>query len=919
MSANVPDEARRRIELHVAHLLRDLDLSDHLAAEARADFIAHIEAETSVQQERGLRSDQAVDLALQRFGEAHEIRRELQAWADSNGEAAAADVTSPGPGRRRGLLYGLNAWIEDLLQDVRFAVRSIVREPGFTATVVLTIAIGIAATTTIFSVVDGILIRPLPYADAERIVAVWPTFWYSNANFEDFERDLLGQPSSSFETVAGYSPRSTRYRDDADGTKSVRGLRVTADFFEVLGPIMTLGQTFEPGANELGNEKVVVVTHGFWQRELGADPGIVGQPITLEGAPHVVIGVLASGYDLFNPDADLVLPKAFDRDHVRFRSAEMKAIGRLKSGATVARANAELDAVLAGWREEYGLGDDFGARFAAVTFHEHVVGNVRPTLLLLFGSVGLILLIASANVVNLLLTRGVARQREISVRLALGARPWRVVRQLLTESTVLAIIGGAVGLIGSAFAVNAVLSLLPDDTPRLMAIEVDGRVAGFAFVLALLTGSLVSIAPALRLLSARLRESLASGDRGATGRHHLRRLIVMTEIGLAVMLLIGAGLLVKSFWQLRQVDPGIRSSGLATFYVGAERGSIGSHDEAEVFHELVLGRLEALPGVSGATTISQAPYNLDGGVAYCRQFDAASPDAEDEHRCRWRSAGLRYFELAGTPLLEGRSFSPDDDEGSEPVAIISVATARELFPAGAIGERIATGFEDAVDGGIPWATVVGVVADVRVLGLAEQAPMLVYRPERQAGAIVEEFGFYGLEYLVRAEPVPISLEAIREAVREVDPYAVVSGFNTMNGLIDDSIGDRRAILILMTAFTMTALLLGIIGIYGITAHGVRSRSRELSIRMALGATHADVVRQVVASGMKVAVVGALGGLGLALALARWIESFLYEVASTDARVAASAVLLGLAVSMLATWIPARRAAAADPVEALTAE
>jgi len=915
MSATLPDEARRRIERYVARLLHDLDLPDHLAAEVRADFIAHIEAETSAQREQGLPSDKAVDLALRRFGEAREIRRQLRTWAASSGTAAA----DPGSGRRRSLLAGLVIRIEDLLQDVRFAARSIVREPGFTATIVLTIAIGIAATTTIFSVVDGILLRSLPYPDPDRIVAVWPTFWYSNANFEAFERDLLGQPSSSFVAVAGYSPRSARYRDDADGTKFVAGLRVTADFFEVLGPSMTLGRTFGPGANELGNEKVVVVTHGFWQRELGADAEIVGRTITLEGAPHVVIGVLAPGYDLFNPDADLVLPKAFDRDHARFRTAEMKAIGRLKPGATVAQAKAELDAVLPGWREEFGLADDFGVRFTAVPFHEHVVGNVRPTLLLLFGSVGLILLIASANVVNLLLTRGVARQREISVRLALGARPFRVVRQLLTESTVLAIIGGAIGLIGSVFAVSGVVSLLPGDTPRLMAIAVDGRVAGFSFMLALFTGSLVSIAPALRLLTARLRESLAAGGRGATGKHHLRHLIVMTEIGLAVMLLVGAGLLVKSFWQLRQVDPGISSAGLVTFYVGAETGSFESHDEAEVFHGLVLDRLETLPGVSGVTTISQAPYNLDGGVVGCRQFDAASPDAEDEHRCRWRSVGPSYFELAGTPLMEGRSFTLDDNEGSEPVAIIAVETARELFPEGAIGERIATSFESAVEGGTPWATVVGLVADVRFLGLAEQAPMLVYRPELQAGAIAEEFGFYGLEYLVRAKPVPVSLEDVREAVHGVDPYAVVSGYNTMNGLIADSIGERRAILILMTAFTATAMLLGIIGIYGITAHGVRSRSRELSIRMALGATHADVVRQVLSSGMKIATIGALGGLALALAVARWVESFLYEVASTDAWVAASAVFLGLAVSLLATWIPARRAAAADPAQALAAE
>ena len=883
MSEALPPEIRRRIERHVDELLNGLEIRNANTTEARTDFVLHLETEARAQLARGLHPRDALEHALERFGDAESIRGQLTWWASGTSLRALSGTRHGDPSwNHRNPLAAVARWGSDLLQDVRFATRSIRLQPGFTATVVLTIAIGIAATTTIFSVVDGILLRPLPYPEPNRIVAIWPTFWFSNANFEVFQKDLLGTESSSFSAVAGYSPRNAWYRDEEEGTKSISGLRVTAGFLDVLGPVMELGRTFAPDANELGNEKVTVVTHSFWQNELAGDRSIVGQTVTLDSEEHVVVGVLAADYDLLRPDADVVLPKAFDRDHITFQSAEMKGLGRLKPGATIAQARAELQAVVVGWKERYETRDDFGADFTVLPLREFVVGEVRPALLLLFGSVGLILLIASANVVNLLLTRGIARQREISVRLALGARPSRLVRQLLTESTVLALLGGGLGLMSSAVAVRGVLALLPDDTPRMAAIEIDARVAGFAVALALLTGWLVAIAPALRLATIRLRESLASGGRGTTGRSYFQRAIVAAEVGLAVMLLIGAGLLVKSFWHLSRVDAGIRSEGLVTFYVGAERGRPTSHVEASTFHRLVLERIDALRGVTRASTISQAPYNQDGGVVGCRRFDEAGPETDSDTLCRWRSVGPDYFAVAETPLLEGRFFGPDDTEGSEPVAVISSSTARTLFPSGdAIGGQVATGFESTVEEGLPWATVVGIAADVRFLGLAEQAPLLVYRPETQVGAIAERFGFFGREYMVRAEPRAAALATVRDAVRAVDSAGVVSDYTTMQRLIADSVSDRRAVLILMSAFTAAALILGTIGIYGITAHGVRGRSRELSIRIALGASDKDIVTEVLAGGFKVAALGALAGMALALALARWIQSFLYEVAGTD--------------------------------------
>lgn len=914
-------EMRQRIEGYVDELLRDLEIPDDYIADGRADFILHLETETRAQIERGLRPEEALEKALEQFGDAKRIRAQLRSWARS---ARPRSVHALGRGTAlaepHSPIASIAGWIEDLLQDVRFAARSIRLQRSFTATVVMTIAIGIAATTTIFSVVDGILLRPLPYPEPDRIMAIWPTFWFSNAIFEIFEQDLLGTESSAFSAVAGYSPRNAWFGDEDEGTRSIKGIRVTAGFFEVLGPRMELGRTFEPDANELGNEKVVVVANRFWQSEFGGDRSIVGQTITLEGEEHVVIGVLAPDYDLLRADTDVVLPKVFDRDHVRFRSAEMKVLGRWQPGTTIPPAQAGLQSIIAAWKERYGAGDDFGADFTVVSLRESVVGAVRPTLLLLFGSVGLILLIASSNVVNLLLTRGIARQREISVRLALGAKGSRIVRQLVTESTVLALLGGAIGLMGSALAVRGVVALLPHDTPRLDAIEVDARVAGFALALALVTGWLVSIVPALRLAAVRLRDSLASGGRGATGRSYVRRAIVAAEVGLAVMLLIGAGLLVKSFWHLSRVDAGIRTEGLVTFYVGAERGRLTSHAEAEVFHRSVLERIEALPGVARASTISQAPYNQDGGVVGCRRFEDAAPEADNENQCRWRSVGPNYFAVAETSLVAGRVFRHDDTEGSAPVAIISSSAARALFPAGdGIGGRVATGFESTVEDGLPWATVIGIAADVRFLGLAEQAPLLVYRPAAQTGAIADRFGFYGREYMVRGEPDAAALTTVREAVRAAAPDGVVSGYAMMQQLVANSVSDRRAILILMSTFTAAAVFLATIGIYGITAHGVRARSRELSIRVALGASDTDITTEVLAGGFKVASAGALAGLAAALIVARWIDSFLYEVAGTDPWVVVSAPVMVLAVSVAATWLPARRAAAADPVGALGTE
>lgn len=920
MPQRLPNRIRDRIERHVDGLLRGLDLPRERVDEARVDFVEHLEFETAARIARGADPEEALEAALERFGRAREVRARLASWASAVPPRAGhaprhATAADNGDG---GVLDAVMAFAGDLRRDALFALRGFAREPGFAATVALTIALGVTATTTMFSIVDGVLIRGLGYPDPDRLVAVWPTFWFSNSNFSLLERDLLESGSETFAAIAGYSPRSVHHRTD-EGTRSIPALRTTARFLDVLGPVMTAGRTFDADANQPGKDKVVVVAHGFWEQELGGNPAVVGRTIHLDGSEHTVLGVLAPGYDLIAHDAQMVLPKLFDPEHVRYRSAEMKALARLAPGATIQQADAELQAILAGWKERFDVDEDFGADFAVVPFRDFIVGDVRSTLILLFCSVTLILLIASANVVNLLLTRGIGRRREIAVRLALGARPGRVARQLLTESTLLALLGGAAGLAGSVFAVKGVVALLPEGTPRLEAIQIDARVAAFALTVALLTGWAVSIAPALRLGRMKLGGGLAAGGRGSTGRDLGRRLLVAAEIAMAVMLLIGSGLLIKSFWHLSQTDPGIRAEGLVTFYVGAERGRLQSFADARAFHALVHEHIAALPGVEGVSTISQAPYNLDGGVVGCRAYDADDPEADNENRCRWRTVGGGYFELTETRLLEGRVFGPGDAEGAEPVAVISAAAARQLFPGGALGALIATGFEGAVPEGLPWARVVGVVADVRFLGLAAESPLLVYRPSDQVGAIMEEFGFYGDEYVVRARAGAASLEAVRRAVRDADTAGLVAGYRPMRELIASSVSDRRAVLILMSAFAAAAFLLGTIGIYGITAHGVRSRSRELSIRIALGASAARVSSQVLAGGALVALGGATAGLLVALGLARFIDSFLYEVESNDPWVVASAVALALAVSVTATWLPALRAASADPRKALAAE
>lgn len=807
----------------------------------------------------------------------------------------------------------MDAWI----QDLRYAVGQLRRHAGTTSAAALTLALAVGAGTSIVSVVDTLMLRELPYPDADRLVTVWqndrregnPRADVAPGNFLDWRDRARG-----FEGLAAVEPFSLALTGEGRPVDVPTNL-VTEGFFDLLGTRPVLGRTFRPEEHRPGRDRVVLLSHALWRDRFGEDPGIVGRTLTLDGRPYEVAGVLPPELELGLPQVDedgMWSPQVVGESARSIRGdGWWNVIGRLASGTSLQRARAEMDRVATALAAEHASANA-GIGVTVVTLRENLVGAARPALLVLLAAVGLVLLVACANVANLLLARGAERERELAVRSALGAGRRRLLALLLSEAVLLALLGGAGGALLAVWGVDAVQALSPGDVPRLETVSVDLRVLGFALALTSLTAVAFGLAPALTLSRPELREGLREGASSDGIRHRrLRGGLVAAQMALALTLLVGAGLLLRSFVTLLRTDPGFRTEGVLALQVFAWDGR-PTDEERAAFFDGTLERIRALPGVTAAGAVSAAPF-LKADMAIrvpleVRGMDAAPAGEEPAAYVSHATPGV--FRAASIPLVAGRAFSDRDRPGSPPVALVNETLARREWGAGSpLGARIRLGEE----GEGREAEVVGVVGDVKHTGLDTEPRPEVFLPQAQTG-------YASMTYLVRVRGDPASrLEAVQREIWEVDPALSFYQAATLEGLVRESVAGRRFRLFLLAAFAALALVMAAVGLYGVVRHSVGRRRRELGIRLALGADRRRLVRRVVGQAMRPALVGAGVGLVAALAASRALQGLLYGIAPRDAAtlIGASAVLLGTA--LVASWLPARRASRLDPVRALREE
>ena len=880
------------------------DLDDELAfyLDMRAQELA----------ERGMAPDEARRAARAEFGDLEFTRRYCRAL-DLGGERAS---------RRR-------LWLDDLRQDVALAWRGLRRSPGYAAVALLTLALGIGAATAIFTVVDGVWLGWTgAFERPERLVMVFKTSGdelipTTPADFRDWRAR-----GRAFEGIAAYHNRGI-VLSTGDEPRQLTGAAVAPGMFELLRVRPALGRVFRADEETWGRHRVAILSHGLWRREFGASPAIVGSVLRIDGEPHEVVGVMPPGAWPGTLPVEIWVPMAFapdDRRNSR-NSHFIWSVARLADGVTLERANAELAALARALAREFPQNEGASAR--AEPLRDIMLGDVEPTMLLLAAAVGLVLLIACANVANLLLARGAARGRELAVRAALGASRGRLVRQLLTECLVLALAGGTLGLGLAALGVRAAVAALPVEMPRIheTGLALDGRVLGFTLALATGTALLFGLLPSLRAGRAALGDGLRDGARGATGGARGRRLrdgLVVAEVVLAVVLLAGAGLLLRSLVRLQQVEVGASTDDVLVAYVGRPRASTAEADRATAFYERLLERVRALPGVRAAGVTSAIP--LDGGGQSKSFWIEGRPPArklaEVAHVSgRQESAGS--LEAMGVALRRGRWFTPADDSTAPRVALISESVARRFFPNDdPIGQRISLAPPEHLwpaselppGGRFPRWTVVGVVGDVKYEGLRAEPEMLVYTPHLQRAP---EWTWGPGWLVVRASGDPASLgDAVRRAVRALDPDQPVAAMQTLGERVDAALRQPRFLVALVGAFAAAALVLGAVGLYGVIAYAVAQETPAIGVRMALGARPRDVLAMVLGRAAGLAGLGVVVGLAAALALGRVMASLLFGVGARDGVTLAGTGVVVLVVALAAALVPARRAARVDPAVAL---
>jgi putative ABC transport system permease protein len=799
-------------------------------------------------------------------------------------------------------------------QDLRHGARMLMKEPGFTLIAVLTLALGTGATTAIFSVVDGVLLRPLPYFDADRVVTLWQRNNQSGAkengaspaNFFDWQ-----SRSQAFAEMAAAEPYSLNLTG-VDEPEAFRAWLVTAGFFQILGVGASHGRTFAQEEYKAGNERVVIISYGLWQRRFGADPNLIGRTLRLNGQQYTVLGVMPPEFQ-FPTGREMWAPRiATERDKVIRGSGYLPVIGRLKPGVTLAQAQQEMDGIAAQLAREYPQAN--GERgVTVVPLPEQLTGRVRPALLVLLGAVGMLLLIACANVASLLLARAAEREREFAVRAALGAARGRLARQLLTESLLLALLGGLVGILLAGWVSSAILSLSSGDLPRAGEVRIGGRVLAFAFVVSALTALIFGLAPALRFSRPDLNRQLREGGRGATGlvRQRLRQALVVSEVALALVLLVGAGLLMRSFARLLQVTPGFstdRALALEVHIWGVAR----TPEQRAAFFEQTLDRIAALPGVRAAGAVTALPFHdsaIDPTVTFTIEGRPA-PLPGQEPTAYLTVTTADYFNAMGIPLRRGRFYNRFDRQGTAPVALISETMVRRYWAdEDPVGKKItARLFGQPIN-----CEIIGIVGDVRHTGLDSDPRPELFRPHLQSP--------YGsMTYVVRTAADSLTLlPAVKKEIWAVNKNLPFTSTATVEQLVSRTLDQRRFTLLLLGSFAALALLLAAVGLYGLISFTTRQRTHEIGVRMALGAQARDITRLVVREGLLLALPGVAIGVAGAWALTRFLSGLLFGVSATDPVTFAALSTLLLVVALLACYIPARRAAKVDPMVALRYE
>jgi putative ABC transport system permease protein len=801
------------------------------------------------------------------------------------------------------------------MNDLRFALRQLRKSPGFTLIAVITLALCIGANTAIFSVVNAVLLRPLPYPHSEQLVRVFgsqpqlalaPS---SPANFLEWKEE-----NQVFERIGTYVGQGFNLLG-GDKPERVIGARVSADLLPLLGVQPALGRLFTNDEDQEGRGQVVIVSHDFWRSRFGGGPNIVRQTITLNDRPYTVIGVMPPGFAFPSTRTQVWVPIAFNAAERKTRDTNfIDVIARLKPGVSIEQARANMNAVARSQTERYPK-TNTGVGVKVVSLQEHIVGDVRPMLVVLLGAVAFVLLIACANVANLLLARAAARQREMAIRGALGASRSRVVRLLLTESVLLAVVGGAFGLLLAFWSLDLLVSLKPANLPRLAEIGVDRTVFLFTLAISVVTGLLFGVAPALQVSKMDLNEGLKESSLGGTDsprRHRLRALLVVSEVALSLVLLVGAGLMIRSFSRLLAVDPGFKADHVLTAFVSLPVSKYPKREEQTAFFDRLLERLRNVPGVSAAGLVTDIP--LYGGSSTGFDVDGR-PEALPGQRpmTDYRLINADYFAAMGMKLVKGRAFSRYDTEAAPGVVIINETMATRFFAGeDPIGRRL-----DLSGDPKDLREIVGVVGDVRNYGVDEDVKPEVYVPFLQSAPDYLSGVVSAMTIVVRSAIAPTALgSALREQVQALDKDQPVSEIKTMEWYLADSMAQRRFNMLLLGVFAGLALVLAAVGIYGVIAYTVTQRTHEMGIRIALGAKGGDILRLVFSNAMATTLIGIALGLGAAFALTRLLRSLLYQVSPTDPFVFAAIPLLLLSVAVIATYLPARRAMKVNPITAL---
>jgi len=805
--------------------------------------------------------------------------------------------------------------METLWQDLRYAARSFVRKPGYTLVIVLTLTLGIGAVSAVFSFFNAVLLRPLPYEQSERLAQLRSTesekdgAYFSHPDFID-----LRDQSQSFELMAAARSGGWTLTGDGDAVR-LPGARVSAEFFPMLGVKPALGRVFRPEEDRPGAERVVMLHHNVWQRRFGGDPGIVGRTLTLNGYGYTVIGVLPRDFHFFPIEisiAEIYGTMAYETTLLNHRETRRLAIfGKLRPGATLAQAQSETSGVARRLAEQFPQ-TNANRGVKIVSLQEQVVGGVRGSLLALLGAVGFVLLIACANVAALLLARATARRKEIVIRSALGASRRRVMRQLLTESLLLACLGGAAGLLLAHWMVRVMVSLNPKGLPRLGEVSVDSQAMLFTGGLALLVSVICGLIPARQSSHLDLNQSLREDSHSATAgaqRSALRQTMVIAEVALALVLLVGAGLLGRSFARMMQVDLGFRPENVLKLTAALPATQYKDDQQKAAIIERALERIRALPGVEAAAVANVTPLS---GYNSPINFDIegrppAQPGAQLS--AEYRAVSHDYFRTMGISLRRGRPFTEQDVKQSFQggnVVIINEALARRYFPdEDPLGKRLALSKD-----GAGWREIIGVAGDVKHTGvIAETAPE-IYAPTLRSAS-----GAYDL--VVRSAPPPAQIAgAVRGQFHELDPNLPLFTVRTLEETVALNLARERFAVALLGAFAALGLLLAAVGVYGVMAYSVSRRAREMGVRMALGAQSGDVMRMVLREGLKLTAIGVAIGLPASLAVTQLMKNLLYGVSAADPLTFAGVPLLLAVVSMIACWIPARRASKTDPMTAL---